>query len=74
MNKILECINHRNIVSVSLNLIISKQLKDYLKRFPGLNTLEWVDSDGNTLIHKCVRSNFIQGVELLVNMGLNIDT
>jgi len=63
MKKILDSISDRNI----------NNLKEYLRRFIGLNFLDWTDEEGNTLTHKCVRANFIPGVELLINMGLNLN-
>ncbi|CDW80635.1 muscle ankyrin repeat protein 3 [Stylonychia lemnae] len=50
-----------------------KKLKDYFKRFLGLNVLGWKDQDGNTLLHLCVGINFVEGAEFLINMGSNIN-
>ena len=77
MRKVLLAIYQKNVNSVIL--IINNypydqlQLKDYFKRFLGLNVLGWKDQEGNTLLHLCVGINFIEGAEFLINMGANIN-
>lgn len=49
-------------------------MKDYFKRFIGLDIIGWLDSEGNNLLHICVGINFIEGAEFLIQMGTNINT